>query len=354
MINKLNIKTISIVVGTRPQIIKSQPVINELKKNGFRVELVNTGQHYDFELSKKIFTDLKLSKPTLNLGVGSASQLEQISKIITKLEKYFKRKKPDLVIVPGDTSSAIAAALATSKCRIALAHLEAGARSNQFYMAEEINRRMIDHSSNLLFAPTKNCLQNLKNELVFGRSFNVGDTMFDLFLSNKIKYKFNSKKNTGKKILVTIHRVENIENEKNLKKICNIINKLAKKYELVFPIHPHTRKKIKKVGLKINAKLIEPVGYFDLMKNLGNSSMVITDSGGLQKEAYWMGKPCITLRESTEWTETIKEKANFLFPISKSFPFNKIEKILESKIKPKNSLYGDGKASKRIVGILNT
>jgi len=334
------------VVGTRPQIIKSQPVINELKKQGLRLELVNTGQHYDFELSKKIFTDLKLSKPTLNLGVGSGSQLEQISKLIIKLEKYFKRKKPDLVLVPGDTSSAIAAALATSKCRIVLAHLEAGAR--------EINRRMIDHSSNLLFAPTKNCLQNLKNELVFGRSFNVGDTMFDLFLSNKIKYKFNSKKNTGMKILVTIHRAENIENEKNLKKICIIINKLSKKYELVFPIHPHTRKKIIRFGLKINAKLIEPMGYFDLMKNLGNSSMVITDSGGLQKEAYWMGRPCITLRESTEWTETIKEKANFLFPLSKPFPFNKIEKILESKIKPKNSLYGDGKASKRIVRIIIT
>ena len=137
-----------------------------------------------------------------------------------------------------------------------------------------------------------------------------------------------------------------------MKKICSIINKLAKNYELVFPIHPHTRKKIKEFGLKIDAKLIEPVGYLNLMKNLGNSSMVITDSGGLQKEAYWMGKPCITLRESTEWIETIEENANFLFPLSKPFPFNKIEKILKSKFKPKNSLYGNGNASKRIVRIL--
>jgi len=348
----LNLETVSIVVGTRPQIIKSQPVINELKKHGFSIELVNTGQHYDFELSKKIFTDLKILKPSVNLGIGSGSQLEQISKIITKLEKYFKKKKPHLVIVPGDTSSAVAAALATSKCGITLAHLEAGARSNQFYMSEEINRRMIDHASNILFAPTRNCLQNLKNELVFGRSYYVGDTMFDLFLRNKEKYKFNSTKNEGVKILVTIHRAENIDHEKKLKKICSIINKLAKNYELVFPIHPHTRKKIKEFGLKIDAKLIKPLGYLDLMKNLGNSSMVITDSGGLQKEAYWMGKPCITLRESTEWIETIEENANFLFPLSKPFPFNKIEKILKSKFKPKNSLYGNGNASKRIVRIL--
>ena len=343
---------ISIIVGTRPQIIKIQPLIEELKKEGFKAQIVNTGQHYDYELSKKFFKELHMPNPSVNLGVGKGTRLEQISKIILRIENYFKKKRPDLVIVPGDTTSAVAAALATTKCGIKLAHLEAGARSNQFFMSEERNRRIIDHCSDLLLAPTKNCLKNLKNESVFGRAYFVGDTMFDLFLRNKEKYNLNGTKNERTKILVTIHRAENIDHEKNLKKICSIINKLAKNYELVFPIHPHTRKKIKEYGLKIDVKLIEPVGYLDLMKKLGNSSMVITDSGGLQKEAYWMGKPCITLRESTEWIETIEENANFLFPLSKPFPFNKIEKILKLKFKPKNSLYGNGNASKRIVRIL--
>ena len=348
-------ETVSIVVGTRPQIIKSQPVINELKKHDFSIELVNTGQHYDYELSKKIFTDLKIVKPSVNLGIGSGSQLEQISKIITKLEKHFKRKKPDLVLVPGDTSSAIGAALATSKCGIKLAHLEAGARSNQFYMAEEINRRMIDHASNILFAPTRNCLRNLKNESVFGDSFFVGDTMYDLFLkiNEKFGFKSNKKPSKQKQILLTIHRAENILVKENLKRISSLINQLEKKgFHLVFPIHPHTRKNLKKFGLKINCEKIEPLGYLDLMKSLSNSTMVITDSGGLQKESYWMGKPCITIRESTEWVETIEEKANFLMPLSKPFSMQRISKISKLKIKPRGSLYGKGKASQNITKIL--
>jgi len=342
-------------VGTRPQLIKSQPVINELKKNGFRIELINTGQHYDYELSKKIFTDLKIVKPSVNLGIGSGSQLEQISKIITKLEKYFKIKKPDVVIIPGDTSSAIAAALATSKCGIPLAHLEAGARSNQFYMAEEINRRLIDHCSNFLFAPTKNCLRNLKKEFVFGKSYYVGDTMYDLFLEQYQKQKIEilKKKHNQNRILVTIHRAENVDHKEKLGKICKLLNKINDTgYEIVFPLHPHTQKNIRKFGLKLKTKKIEVMGYLDMLRLLATSSLVITDSGGLQKEAYWMGKPCITLRESTEWIETLEEKANFLFPLSKEIRIEDVEKISHLKIKPKGSLFGSGKASERITSII--
>ncbi len=352
----MKIKKISIIVGTRPQIIKSQPILKELKKSNYNVELINTGQHYDYELSEKFFTDLHNLKPSINFGIGKGTHLEQIAKIILKLENYFRKRRPDLAIIPGDTTSALAGALACSKKGIKCAHLEAGARSNQFFMAEEINRRIIDHCSNFLFAPTKNCLRNLKKESVLGKSFFVGDTMYDLFLEYKKKYHLYSPEaiSKEKQILVTIHRAENIENKPNLKKICSMINSLSRKsYKIIFPLHPHTKKKLKEFGFDIKAKIINPVGYSELMKILSNSTFVITDSGGLQKESYWMGKPCITLRERTEWKETVAEAANFLFPLSKPFKLQKINNISKLKIKPKSNLFGSGLASKRIVKIID-
>jgi len=348
-------KDISIIVGTRPQIIKSQPIIHQLKKSKCEINVINTGQHYDYLLSKKFFHELDIEKPSVNLGIGSGTQIQQISEIIVKLEKYLKKTQPKLVIVPGDTTSALASAIAVSKCGIKLAHLEAGARSNQFYMAEEVNRRMIDHCSNLLFAPTKNCLQNLKLESIYGNSFFVGDTMYDLFLKFNKKYEFHSikKSRNHKQILLTIHRAENIRIKENLKKISILVNKLNKNgFQIIFPIHPHTKKKLKEFNLEINCEKIEPIGYIDLMKLMARSALVITDSGGLQKETYWMGNPCITIRESTEWVETIKEKANFLMSLKKPFSIEKILKISKLKIKPKSYLYGSGKASDKITSII--
>jgi len=343
----MSLNTISIIVGTRPQIIKTQPLVNSLLKNGFQIKIIHTGQHYDYKLSQSFFKELKIKNPTINLSVGNGTPLSQISKIIKKLEALFKNNKPDLVIIPGDTTSALAAAIATSKSGIKFAHLESGARSNQFYMEEEINRRLIDHSSHILFAPTKNCLENLKNESVFGKKFFVGDTMYDLFLEQYKKqkiYRLNKKNNT-KKILITIHRAENIDNKERLSKICKLINKIHDaNYEIIFPLHPHTQKNIEKFGFRLKIKKTDVFGYFGILKHLAASSTVITDSGGLQKEAYWMGKPCITLRETTEWTETIRENANFLFPISRELTIKNIEKISNLKIKPKGSLFGNGNA----------
>ncbi len=185
----MKIKKISIIVGTRPQIIKSQPLINSLKSE-FKLTIINTGQHYDYELSQKFFNELKIVKPSINLNAQKGSPIQQISKIITKLEQIFSNHRPDLVIIPGDTTSALAGSLAASKSKLKIAHLEAGARSNQFYMEEELNRRIVDHSSNFLFAPTRNCLDNLKKESVFGKAFFVGDTMYDLFLEFKKKIKY--------------------------------------------------------------------------------------------------------------------------------------------------------------------
>ena len=348
-------RNIGVIVGTRPQIIKSHPLIDRLGKDGFNADVINTGQHYDYQLSKIFFKELKFKKPSINFNIGSGSPLNQISKILIKLENYFKNKDYDLIIVPGDTTSALAASLATSKAGINLAHLEAGARSNQFYMQEEINRRLIDHCSNFLFAPTKNCLQNLKKESVFGKSFFVGDTMYDLFLEFNRKYNFKSIKSKSDEILVTIHRTENIEKKSYLKKICLLINGFYQKgYNITFPVHPHTIKMLKKFGLSLKVRPYKPMSYLELMKSLAKSTLVITDSGGLQKEAYWMSKPCVTLRQSTEWIETVNEKANFLFPLSKSLKIQRIERVLKQKIIPKGNLFGNGNASEKIVNIIKS
>jgi len=351
----VSINKISIIVGTRPQIIKTQPVVNGLLKNGFEVNLIHTGQHYDYKLSQNFFKELKIKNPTINLAVGKGTPLTQIAKIVKKLEIFFKNNKCDLAIIPGDTTSALAAAIAASKCGINLAHLESGARSNQFYMAEEINRRLIDHCSHILFAPTKNCLNNLKKESVFGKKIFVGDTMYDLFLEQYKKQKIFqlSKTNNSKKILMTIHRSENIDNKERLHKICKVINQIIDRgYEVIFPLHPHTQKNIKKFNFKLKTKNTVIRGYFDMLNLLASSSIIITDSGGLQKEAYWMGKPCITIRETTEWIETIKENANFLFPPSKILTVKDIEKISNIKVKPKGSLFGNGNATKNIISII--
>jgi len=346
------IEQVCIIVGTRPQIIKSQPLINSLKSK-FKLKIVNTGQHYDYELSQKFFKELKISKPAINLNAQKGSQIQQISKIITKLEVLFTKYRPDLVIIPGDTTSALAGCLAASKSKLKIAHLEAGARSNQFYMSEELNRRIVDHSSNFLFAPTKNCFKNLKNESVFGKSYFAGDTMYDLFLDFKKKLHSKSlERKLKNKILITIHRAENIENKNRLKNIAKLIHELNQHdYEVIFPVHPHTQRKLKEFNFKINF-VKKPIGYVDMLKNLFQCDLVITDSGGLQKEAYWMAKPCITLRENTEWVETIKENANFLYSPNEKISIQEIEKICEIKVKPKRGLFGDGKASEKISRII--
>jgi len=344
------VKKISLVVGTRPQIIKTQPIVNRLRR--MDVEIIHTGQHSDYRMSRLFFEDLGMPEARKNLNVGKNTPLKQISEIIRRLESHYLKSRPELVIVPGDTTSAVASAIAASKLKIPLAHLEAGGRSNQFYMEEEVNRRIIDHCSNILFAPTRNCLENLKGERVSGEAFFVGDTMYDLFRNWKRENRLE-KYDFPNRILITIHRAENISRGDNLKKISSFVNKLSKKFEVVFPMHPHTYKQIKKNSLRLDAKIMSPLGYSDMMRQINMSGLVITDSGGLQKEAYWMDKPCITMRESTEWVETIQENANRLMPVSKPFSLAKIEKMAGTKLRHKPHLYGGGKASANIHKIIS-
>lgn len=343
-----------LIVGTRPQIIKSQPLINEILSKKVKLSIIHTGQHFDYELSRGFFKELKIKNPNVNLGIKPSSPTRQLSQIISKLEEPLTKINPDLVIIPGDTRSALGSALCAKSLGIKIAHIEAGARSMELNMEEETNRRMIDHISNFLFAPTKNCLKNLKNEHVPGTCFLSGDTMYDVFL--EVKKLLKLKKSIGNnKILMTLHRQENIKDFEKISKIINLAKKLSELgNEVIFPIHPHTKKQLKffKISLK-GIKTISPQKYSDMLQLLSNVRLLITDSGGLQKEAFWTRTPCVTLRTSTEWTETLANNHNVLMKKITKNSLSEIQKIMKNPQKFKQtSLFGDGKSSKKITSIL--
>ena len=343
-----------IIVGTRPQIIKSQPLINEILSKKIKLSIIHTGQHYDYQLSRSFFKELKIKNPDVNLGIKPTSPINQLSQIISKLETPLKKIDPDLVIVPGDTRSALGSALCANRLGIKIAHVEAGARSMELGMEEETNRRMIDHISHLLFAPTKNCLKNLKNEHVSGTAFFTGDTMYDVFLEFKKLLKLKKSINNNE-ILMTLHRKENIEDLEKITKIINLVKKLSELgYHITFPIHPHTKKQLKIYGISLNGiNTISPRKYSEMLRLLSNVRLLITDSGGLQKEAFWVGTPCVTLRTSTEWTETLVNNHNILMKNITKSSLTQIQNILKKPQKfKKTSLFGDGKSSKKITSIL--
>ena len=344
-----------IIVGTRPQIIKSQPIIKEILSRKANLTIIHTGQHYDYQMSKVFFDEMKIRDPDINLEVKQGTSATQLAQIIAKLEGTLKRVNPDVVIVPGDTRSALGAGLCANRLGMNLAHVEAGARSMEFDMEEEINRRIIDNCSNILFAPTPNCYKNLLRESVLGKSYFTGDTMYDVFLEFKKILKLK-KPNNGKTVLMTIHRKDNIEDPSKMKKILNMAKKIsANRFEVIFPVHPHTEQQIKKFGLNLKGiTVIKPVKYSKMLRLLCDANLLITDSGGLQKESYWMNTPCVTLRKSTEWIETLDGKHNVLLKKVTDSSINLILKILhEGKMKEnKHENFGNGKASKNIVSIL--
>ena len=348
---------ISIIVGTRPQIIKSQPVINQLLRKKHKVSVIHTGQHYDYEMSKGFFDELKIKDPNFNLGVTNGSSAQQVAQIISKLENPLKKIDPDCVIVPGDTRSALAAALCCSKLGFKIAHLEAGARSYDFSLEEETNRRVIDNCSDLLFAPTKNCYKNLKREGILGSVYFTGDTMYDVLLEFKKILKLKKPKNS-KDILMTIHRKNTILDPIKMKSIIELVKKTVRSgEEVIFPIHPHTQKQIKSFKISMNGiKSIKPVKYSKMLQMLNDAKLLITDSGGLQKEAYWLKTPCVTLRKSTEWIETLQNKRNIIVNKITTSSFNLINNMYKKNSHWKNyssSSFGNGDASKKIVSILS-
>lgn len=305
---------ILLVVGTRPQIVKSVPVIRAAKRAEMELKIVHTGQHYDYDMSDVFFEDFSVSKPAVNLGIGSGTHGYQTGETILRLEKFLSEERPDLVLVPGDTNSALGAAIAAAKMHIPLAHIEAGARSFNMGMQEEINRRIIDHVSSLLFAVSDKCEENLSRESVLGEVIISGDTMYDIYRESLPKIE-NSEVvdrftlSPRDYLVLTLHREENVENSERLKNIMQAITSL--KLKVVFPIHPRTNRMLQSLSVgSSNLMIVEPLDYFSMMKLVRESLLVLTDSGGLQKEAFWSNVPCITLRDETEWGETLKGGAN--------------------------------------------
>lgn len=319
-------KKVASIVGVRPNFVKLAALSDFLDKNYEHI-IVHTGQHYDFELSAAFFKCLKLPAPHYNLKVGSGTHGYQLGEMIKRIEEVLLKEKPELVIVYGDANSTLAGALAAIKLHVRVAHVEAGYRSYDKSMPEEINRLLTDHVSDLLFAPTKTTVDNLRRENVQGDAYLTGDVMVDVLLSYKDVAERESKiLNTlgvcaENYVLVTFHRESNTEERERVVRIVQALNSLLDEFTLVFPMHPRTKKALERFGLydKLvgsgNIVITTPLNYLDFVKLEKNAEKVITDSGGVQKEAYVFGVPCITLRDTTGCIETVEEGWNILVDV---------------------------------------
>jgi UDP-N-acetylglucosamine 2-epimerase len=313
-------------------------------------------------MSKAFFEEFSLPEPYINLNVGSGSHVYQTAEILLRLEKVMFGLKPDLVLTPGDTNSALASALTSVKIGIPLAHIESGARSYDMSMAEEINRRIVDHISQVLFTVSRTCSNNLKKESVTGKIFLSGDTMYDVYL-HEIKKIQKSKildelKLDDEYCVLTLHRAENVDDQNKLEEILWGITKTLDQ-KIVFPVHPRTRITLRIKKIEDNKLIIiDPLPYHDMMKLIQKSMLVLTDSGGLQKEAFWSKIPCITIRDRTEWKETVRLGVNFISGTKKETISQTIRRVLKNFYKVKERFgnaknpYGDGNASQKIVDYL--
>ena len=353
------------VIGARPQFIKAATVSRAiLKYNSLNLGksiqeiIIHTGQHYDSNMSDVFFETMEIPKPDYLLGIGGETHGVMTGRQIEKIESILIKEKPDYLLVYGDTNSTFSGALAASKQHIPVIHVEAGLRSFNKSMPEEINRILTDNISDLLFCPTRTAVNNLFNEGFEnkgGKIFEVGDVMLDAslyYLNKAIPPKDLELKNSF--ILVTFHRAENTDDLKRLKEIVDALNELSKTNDIVLPLHPRTKKAIFDAGFELKVKTIEPVGYFEMLWLLSNCQLVITDSGGVQKEAYFFNKGCVTLREQTEWTELVSANVNVLTAIDVDDILNAVTYIKKLKIPElkRSGFYGSGDAASKIVNVI--
>ena len=350
------------VIGARPQFVKAGIVSLALGEKNIEEIIVHTGQHFDGNMSDIFFSELGIPKPNYNLNINGLSHGAMTGRMMEEVEKILIIEKPDYLMVYGDTNSTLAGALAAQKLGIRIIHIEAGLRSFNMRMPEEVNRILTDRISNLLFCPTPGAVENLINE-GFSQFANctyhlVGDVMHDasLYYVKKTNDLDNKVKNLGllenNYALVTVHRQENTDDINHITSIFKALDKISDTMEVVFPIHPRTRAILENLDLKTKVTLIEPVGYLDMLLLIKNSKLILTDSGGLQKEAYFFGKYCITLRNETEWVELIEEKVNRLVGTNQELILEAYQQFVSMDYPETADLYGSGLASKKIVDII--
>lgn len=344
------------VLGARPQFIKAAPVSRVIRREVEEI-IIHTGQHYDQNMSDIFFEELSIPKPDYLLGIGSGNHGKQTAEMLTQIENIILDEKPDYMMVYGDTNSTLAGALAAAKLHIPIVHVEAGLRSFNKKMPEEVNRILTDHISTHLLCPTDTAVENLKNENITDGVANIGDVMYDAVLFNAELAKKNSTILKQQSLdakdyyLITIHRAENTDNKERLGNIFEAFNQIPG--TKVWPIHPRTKKMITDYGFNLDSieglKIIEPIGYLDMLTLELNSKKIITDSGGVQKEAYFAKVPCVTVREQTEWIETLIDDANILVGTDTKKIVDAVLKDVQPSYKP---VFGDGHTSEKILDIL--
>lgn len=343
------------IVGARPQFIKSYPISTAFEAAGLEEVLLHTGQHYDERMSGQFFSELGLRKPDVNLGVGSGSHGAQTGAMLKGIEDCILSQRPDWVLVYGDTNSTLAGALAAAKLHVPVAHVEAGLRSHNKRMPEETNRLLTDHVSTLLLCPSPMAVAHLNKEGINEGVHVVGDVMADALRTfvpladQRATFLQRNSLEAYQYHLCTIHRAENTDSEMRLTSLIDGLGGLS--LPVCFPIHPRTRGCLEKLGVKVpgNVRLVEPLGYLDMIQATRYAKSVLTDSGGLQKEAYWLRTPCITLRDETEWTETLEHGWNTLVGCSATA----IKTAANTPPGDKHpELYGDGHAARRIAALL--
>lgn len=357
--------SILVVVGTRPEIIKMAPIIKELERRGLSFYFVHTGQHYDYEMSKVFIDELELPKPDISFELVNSNPAAQVGEMMIKLEKAIEKlSRPRVMLIQGDTNTMLAAGLTALKLGIRLGHVEAGLRSYDWRMPEEHNRRMIDHVSDYLFAPTEIAKRNLIEEHVWGEVYVTGNTIIDALdmyfdKVREIEQQVLEKVRFDEYILVTFHRAENVDNPRTLRDFVKILQRSP--LPVVFPMHPRTRKRLQEYGLWGIVKgihhlqILPPQGYFEFLALMKNCRVILTDSGGVQEEATYprIRKPVLVLRTSTERPEAVIHGFARVVGTNPIAVLAELEKLLNEKIKlPRISPFGDGKASKRILDIV--
>ncbi|MFC6999326.1 non-hydrolyzing UDP-N-acetylglucosamine 2-epimerase [Rufibacter roseus] len=345
------------IVGARPQFIKAAAVSRAFSKSAEITEIiVHTGQHFDDNMSKVFFDELNIPTPHYHLHINGGSHGAMTGKMLESIEEVLLKEQPHFVLVYGDTNSTLAGALAAKKLHIKVIHVEAGLRSFNMRMPEEVNRILTDRISDLLFCPTDTAVANLQAEGFENLPVKViknGDVMQDaaLYYQNKLAETNGDKTipTAGSYILATIHRAENTDNPDNLRSIIEAFNEINTTTPIVLPLHPRTRKLLQQQGISTTVKLIEPIGYLEMIQLIMNAQLIMTDSGGLQKEAFFFKKHCVTLREQTEWVELVQNGVNIITGTDKTKIIEAVETLRNKESNFEIDLYGSGKASERVV-----